>query len=198
MNVLYAKAVLYAYVHLESIAEQIDEIVEKRALSSSVDFSPAEVLCEKIVNLTYQKGIVLSLKVCALEALKRFNEEELLCLDYKYFHTKNKDEYTSIDPASRRYFRLQIRIAKKFADVMEKIGFTDERFKSECLSMEFFREMLKRVKERENLSRKNKTAKEKEQILKLKAKIAENAVKNKDVSVKNRDGVFTTKSAKAS
>ena len=81
---------------------------------------------------------------------------------------------------------------------MEKIGFTDERFKSECLSIEFFREMLKRVKERENLSRKNKTAKEKEQVLRLKAKIAENAVKNKDVSVKNIDGVFATKSAKAS
>ena len=40
---------------------------------------------------------------------------------------------------------------------------------------DFFREMLKRVKEKENLNRKNKTAEEKEQVKSLKSKIALNA-----------------------
>lgn len=177
MNVLYAKVILYAYAHLEDVAEQIDEIVEKRALSSAMDYTPAFKQYEKIVTLTYQKQVLLSLKLCADEGLKGFSETEKQCLDYKYFHRLKKEDYFGFDPASRNYFRLQIRLAKKFAANLEKAGFTDERFETECLTADFFREMLKRVKERENLSRKNKTKEEKEQIKYLKAKIAKNAVK---------------------
>ena len=164
MNVLYAKVVLYAYAHLTDLAEQIDEIVEKKALSSAADFSPAIRQYERIVELTYQKSVLFSLKICADKALSVFSETDKQCLDYKYFHRLKKEDYAGFDPASRKYFRLQIRLAKRFADEMEKAGFTDERFSEECLSTEFFREMLKRVKERENLNRKNKSAKEKERI----------------------------------
>ena len=81
---------------------------------------------------------------------------------------------------SRAYFRLQVKLAEKFAKNLEKAGFSDERFKNECLSMEFFREMLARVKEKENLNRKNKTEKEKVQIKTLKSKIAQNAAQNSE------------------
>ena len=160
MNVLYAKVALYAYAHLDALAEQIDEIVEKKAFSSSMDFSPALNQCENIICLTYQKDIVFALKLCVQEALKGFSEHETKCLDYKYFRTKPKEDYGDLDVSSRGYFRLQIRLAERFAERLEKAGFSDERFKDECLSMDFFREMLRRVKEKENLNRKNKTADE--------------------------------------
>lgn len=177
MNVLYAKVALYSYAHLDALAEQIDEIVEKKAFSSSMNFSPAIRQCEDIVGLTYQKRIVYALRLCIEDALKGFTEKEKLCLDYKYFRLRKKEDYAGLDFASRGYFRLQIRLAQKFADRLRKAGFSNERFEKECLSMDFFREMLKRVKEKENLSRKNKTAKEKEQIRTLKTRIAKNAAK---------------------
>ena len=175
MNVLYAKVVLYAYAHLDALAEQIDEIVGKKALASSTDYSPAIRQCERIVDLTYQKCVIFALKLCAERALEKFSDREKACLEYKYFRKNDKERYADIDATSRAYFRLQVRLAEKFAERLEKAGFSDERFRDECLSTDFFREMLKRVKERENLSRKNKTAKEKEQIKKLKSRIAQNA-----------------------
>ena len=177
MNVLYAKVALYSYAHLNAIAEQIDEVVEKKAFSSSMNFTPAINQYQDIIDLTYQKQVVFALELCIKDALKVFTEKEMLCLDYKYFRRRKKEEYAGLDCASRGYFRLQLRLADKFAKALEKAGYSDERFEKECLSIDFFREMLKRVKEKENLSRKNKTAIEKEQIKKLKSKIAQNVAK---------------------
>ena len=177
MKVLYAKVTLYSYAHLTALAEQIDELVEKKAFSSSMNFSPAINQFDSIIELTYQKDIVFALKLCADKALESFTEREKDYLDYKYFHRKPKEYYNGFDASSRGYFRLQVRLAEKFAKEMEKAGYSDDRFDEECLSIEFFREMLARVKEKENLSRKNKTAKEKEQIGILKSKIARNCSK---------------------
>lgn len=189
MNVLYAKVALYSYAHLGAFAEQIDEIVEKKAFSSSMNFSPALNQFEDIINLTYQKDVVYALRLCVKEALKRFTEREIKCLDYKYFKTRPKEEYADLDVTSRNYFRLQIRLCEKFAESLEKAGFSDARFEEECLSIEFFREMLNRVKEKENLSRKNKTASEKAQIKKLKNKILKNAVNTPSADI--RSGVIS-------
>ena len=176
MNLLYAKVALYSYAHLNAIADQIDEVVEKKAFSSSMNFSPAINQFQDIIDLTYQKQIVFALGLCIKDALKGFTEKEMLCLDYKYFKRCGKEEYAGLDVNSRGYFRLQVRLAVKFAKALEKAGYSDERFEKECLSIDFFREMLKRTKEKENLSRKNKSAPEKEQIKKLKDRIAKNAV----------------------
>lgn len=189
MNVLYAKVALYSYAHLKAIAEQIDEVVEKKAFSSSVNFSPAINQFQEIIDLTYQKQIIFALGLSVKDALKGFTEKEMLCLDYKYFKRHKKEDYAGLDCSSRGYFRLQARLAEKFANSLEKAGYSDERFENECLSVEFFREMLKRVKEKENLNRKNKTAAEKEQLKTLKNKIAQNAAKPS--AAKDGSGVMT-------
>ena len=150
MKVLYAKVILYSYAHLTALAEQIDELVEKKAFSSSMNFTPAIRQFESIIDLTYQKDVVFALKLCADKALESFTEREKDFLDYKYFHLKPKEYYADFDSTSRKYFRCQIRLAEKFAAKMEKAGYSDERFDNECQSSEFFREMLARVKEREN------------------------------------------------
>ena len=149
-------------------------MVEKKAFSSSVNFSPAINQFQEIIDLTYQKQIIFALGLSVKDALKGFTEKEMLCLDYKYFKRHKKEDYAGLDCSSRGYFRLQARLAEKFANSLEKAGYSDERFEEECLSIEFFREMLARVKEKENLSRKNKTAKEKEQIRKVRSLIAKN------------------------
>ena len=114
MNVLYAKSILYAYPNIEAIADQIDDLVEKKALASMTDFSPAVEQCQKIIDLTEQKVELFKLQILVEKILKSFTEDEMHCLDYKYFKRKPKDYYQGFDTSSRNYFRKQNRIVKKF------------------------------------------------------------------------------------
>ncbi|MBE7089446.1 MAG: hypothetical protein E7362_01420 [Clostridiales bacterium] len=149
MNILYAKSVLYAYPNLESIAEQIDELVIKKALGSMTDYSPAIEQCLKIINLTEQKTVLFELDLLTEKILSKFTKDEMDCLDYKYFKRRPKEYYKEFDSSSRSYFRKQIRIAKKFAEKLEKAGFNDKAFEEKCLQIEFFVQLLKKVNERE-------------------------------------------------
>ena len=156
MNVLHAKSILYAYPNLETIATQIDELVMKRALGSMSDFSPAIEQYERIIDLTEQKTVLFELEILTEKILKTFSKEEIDCLDYKYFKGKPKEYYSNFDSSSRNYFRRQVRVAQKFADRLEKLGFTDRDFEEKCLKIDFFKQLLKRVKEHEELCNKNK------------------------------------------
>ena len=161
MNILYAKSILYAYSNLQALMEQIDELVEKKALASMYDFSSAELQCEKILSYTRQKDVLIDLKLIVDKILLKFTKDELDCLDYKYFKTKPKDYFNNVDTQSRAYFRRQIKLAKKFSEKLEIKGVNDKWFKENCLSTDFFKELLKRVVEHETLFRKNKPLKEK-------------------------------------
>lgn len=161
MNLNYAKVALYAYPNLEAIMEQIDDLVEKKAYASMNDFQPCEVQCEKIIRLTEQKDIIIQMKITIDKLIKKFSSEEYDLLDYKYFMKKDRKYFDDKDTSSRKYFRKQISVAKKFAQYLEKAGYDDLKFQKECFKIEFFRELLKRVIEHEKLSRKNKTRKEK-------------------------------------
>jgi len=159
MNVLYAKSILYAYPNIEAIADQIDDLVEKKALASMTDFSPAVEQCQKIIDLTEQKVELFKLQILVEKILKSFTEDEMHCLDYKYFKRKPKDYYQGFDTSSRNYFRKQNRIVKKFIDKLEKNKFDDNAFESRLLTMDFFVQLLKRVKYHEEISNKNKGGK---------------------------------------
>ena len=156
MNVYYAKTVLYAYPNIGAVIEQIDELVERKALCSINDYSPCIEIAEKILDFTSQKVTLMELNELTKRGLKKFTEEELDHLDYKYFKQKPKEYYIGFDFTSRNYFRRQQRLIRKFSESMEKIGATDEWFEKTCLKMDFFKEMLKRVYEHEKNSMKNK------------------------------------------
>lgn len=156
MKEVYAKLMLYSYRHLPKIAEQIDELVEKKALSSISDCSPAMKQYEKIVALTYQKQVILSLSVNVKSVLSKFSDVEREYFAYKYFKGSTQKTY-SFDPSSRNYFRIQVRLVKKFAKESEKHGYGDERVENELLCIDFFKEMLKRVKEKEESDNKHST-----------------------------------------
>lgn len=159
MNVYYAKSVLCAYPHIEAVIEQIDELVERKALVSMNDFSPCEEIAEKILDLTAQKDAYIALKIIVDKTLKKLRKDELDCLDYKYFKQKPKEYYAGFDASCRGYFRKQIRIAKKFAKLLEDAGATDGWFEKRYMSMDFFKEIYKRVLEHEKKFYKNKPKK---------------------------------------
>lgn len=149
MEILYAKTFLYSYVHLMDVAKQIDELVEKKAFSSINNYSPALVQYETIVQLTYEKDIVYVIKKVCDKALEKFTQEEKKFFEYKYFRNKPKSYFDGFDTSSRAYFRKQISLVKTFSKRVEKLGIDDKFFKEKCLSIEFFRQLLKRTEERE-------------------------------------------------
>ncbi len=159
MNVLYAKALLYAYVNLDDVAKQIDELVERKAKSSFSNYKPAISQFESIIKLTYEKDIIYAVKIVCDKVLSRFNKEELDYFRYKYFKNMSKKEITFFDSTSRSYFRRQIKLAEVFAEQVEKLGIDDEFFEQKCMLVEFFRQHLKRAEEHERLQRKNKSKK---------------------------------------
>lgn len=161
MNVYYAKSVLYAYPNIESITEQIDELVEKRALASMTDFTPALGQYERILSFTEQKNMFLILKATVDRVMEKFSDDEIDCFDYKYFRLKPKNYYDNFDSTSRAYFRKQIKLAKLFAERLEHAGIDDSWFEQNCLETDFFKELLKRVIEHEKMSRKNKSLRDK-------------------------------------
>lgn len=159
MNIYYAKAILYAYPEVDELVERIDELVYKKAVASMNDFSPAEEQCERVIRLTEIKKAIIKMKLAVEKALSYFTPDELMCFEYKYFRKKSEKDFTCFDSSSRAYFRKQVRIANKFAQRVEKAGMTDEIFRRDFLSTEFFRELLKIVIEREKSAKSKAPAK---------------------------------------
>ncbi len=158
MNENYTKAMLYAYPNLEAVAEQIDELVEKRALVSINDFSPALEQCEKIVELTFNKDLLFSLKIILEEILNSLTSIERDCLDYKYFKLKPKEYYIDFDAESRTYFRRQNKLIERISIKLEKKGYDNKWYEENYLKMDFFSELNKRVIEYEKSIKKRKKA----------------------------------------
>ena len=154
MNSIYVKTVLYSYANLEEVMEQIDDLVERRALMSMNDFSPCVEQCEKIIDLTYQKDVLIDLKIFCDKAFSRLSDHELDCLDYKYFKKKPKSYYVGFDAESRNYFRKQVRLLSRVAERFNKVGLTDEWFLSNALKVNFLSELLRRVKKMEDRKKK--------------------------------------------
>lgn len=155
MNIYYAKSILYAYPCIERLIEQIDETVEKRALASMNDCSPCFNQCEKIVELTNRKILLIKLKGYVETAIADFTAEELDCLDYKYFRKKPKSFYKDFDFTSRAYFRKQNKIVNCFAKKLLRQKLNDENYQRDYLKMDFFKELLKKVIEHEINNNKN-------------------------------------------
>lgn len=149
MNENYAKTLLYAYKSLDAVTEQLDELVLKKAMASMNDLSPCEAQCEKILSITDQKDVLIDLKIKIGQVFDGLSDEEKDYIDYKYFKLKPKEYYVNFDFTSRAYFRKQIKVACKFAKKLENAGIDDAYFEKNCLTIEFFRELFKRVTERE-------------------------------------------------
>ena len=181
MNLIFAKTALYAYTNLAAIAEQIDELVEKKALSSMTDFSPAFSQCLKIADLTRNKQALYNLRFSCEKILSSFCKDDLDILDYKYFRLLPRDYFADKDTSSRKYFRRQVRLSKNFAEKLEKAGYTEKVIEEEYLSIEFFKELYKRVTEYEKSCFKNKkkgaTLKEKMFSLKTSKDLASSKIR---------------------
>ena len=147
----YVKSLLYTYPNVQELLDQIDVLVEKKAISSMDNFKPCIDQCEEIIGLTEQKDILIEIYQTTKKILNEFSTYELDCLDYKYFKQKSKEYYKDFDAQSRQYFRVQNRIVARLTGLYESRGLTDEWFIKKCLNNTFFKEMLRRIEEQDNV-----------------------------------------------
>jgi hypothetical protein len=137
------------------------------------DFSPCVEQCEKIINLTEQKKLLIDFKIKGDQVVSKMTSVELDMLDYKYFKQKPKEYYSDFDAKSRSYFRRQISLVKKANALFERQGICNEWFEKNCLKISFFFELLRRVIEGE------KHAKKKRISSKCTAKLDKNVLQRK-------------------
>ena len=57
----YVKSLLYTYPNVQELLDQIDVLVEKKAISSMDNFKPCIDQCEEIIGLTEQKDILIEI-----------------------------------------------------------------------------------------------------------------------------------------
>lgn len=156
MDKIHAKTLLYAYPSIKELLGQIDELMEKKALASMTDFSPAVEQCEKIIELTEQKKVLIKVYVTLKKVLMKFEGLDKTCIEYKYLRNKPKEYFKDFDFTTRAYFRRQNRIIKTLSTLLDKTEVNEQYFVESCLKINFFRELKKRVIEHEILSNKNK------------------------------------------
>lgn len=145
MNLYYAKTILYAYPNIEVLAEQIDEVVERKAISSMMDFRPCLEQCYSLLDLTYYKDCLFSLKLIVEDILSVLKEKNLELIEYKYFHSRKKEDLTLVNINTRSYYRRQAKVIEKIALMLENRGVNDVYFEEKYLCSDFFKELLERI-----------------------------------------------------
>ena len=171
MNNIFVKSILYTYSVIDDLCAQMDDLVVRRAVSSMQNFSPADKQFEKVITLTEQKKTLILVCKVLEEVMETLSEEERDLLDYKYFKKKPKSYYKDFDYLSRSYFRRQSVLVDKISVRFENRGINDAFIKEKCLSIKFFREMIKRVAEREDLANKNTPKRKMQSISTVKEEI---------------------------
>lgn len=167
MKEIYIKTVLYSASAINPLIEQIDDTVEKRAVNSLGDNSPAIEQCNRIVNLTVQKGILFELREVMRKALRSFDDYEMKCLQYKYFKNKPKKYFADFDATNRTYFRTQKKIIEYLSALFGAMGVNDEYFEKYLLLVPFIKEVYRRVKRSEDMIKANEIKKRREETVKL-------------------------------
>ena len=156
MNNLYTKVLLYAYPNIESLIDQIDELVEKKAYTSMDSTLPCLDICNSIISLIKEKDLYLNLLVTLDGIFDTLTEYEKTCIEYKYFLVRDKSKFAGFDYTSKQYFRNQNKILDKIRKRLIKKGYDDNFFKENYLPIKFFKALLRGVKEKEKHVNKNK------------------------------------------
>ena len=145
----YIKTVLHAYVHVPKIIKRINQVVTKKALASMKDFTSCLTQCEKIINLTVQKAVLIEAKHYIDRAMSRLSQDEKDFLDYKYLRVNLVDYELKINSNTRAYYRVQQKIINTLSDNLGYLGKDDKWFEQYCLKVPFIKKMYTAVKRRD-------------------------------------------------
>lgn len=148
MKALYTKVALYAHTAINSVIEQIDEIVLGKALSSMDNVKPCLEQCQEIIKFIDYKDKLIKLYEIGEEVLTALTPEEFNIIKYKYLK-KTLVSVEEFDHSSRIYYRRQQDLCKKVSRLYEKHGINDSVFKNEYLPLPFIKRLVQKVRNQE-------------------------------------------------
>lgn len=129
----YAKVILYAYPHLEALAEAMGQSAENRALLSFKSAESTLAVAERIAESLAVKRRLLLLKEAADGAVGACTEEERFLLEYKYFRRRRelRERFSgaAVSCSERNYFRRQGALLKKMVSELGRRGWTERAFR---------------------------------------------------------------------
>lgn len=121
MNVVIAETMLRAYPSLESVAEQIDRLVYRRAvlthsLKSDCVCLNAERQVEQVVKLMNKKNNLINLKLVTDEILATLDDTAREILTGRYITKEHRDDVIArLGLSLRTYFRRLDKALRTFA-----------------------------------------------------------------------------------
>ncbi len=131
----YVKTILSCFIALDSVIEQIENVIKKKARNSFYDYESAEKLASNVLVLCNIRCDLIDLKEKTANSLNKLSEEDKILIAYKYFGILPEDE--NFDHTSRNYFRKQIRAIERFSKILEKEGMTYEHFFATYMKIQY-------------------------------------------------------------
>ena len=142
----YVKTILSCFIALDSVIEQIENVIKKKARNSFYEYQGAERLANEVLSLCNIRLDLIDLKEKTANSLNKLSDEDKILIAYKYFGIMPEDE--NFDHTSWNYFRKQIRAIERFSKILEKQGMTYEYFLKTYMKIHYISEAYnKMVKE---------------------------------------------------
>lgn len=132
MDCLYVKVLLYAYPRLREVSEAVSAGVENKAALSFRSTLSALDTAERIAEEIFLRKNLDCVTDAIERALSMLSEEEMFCLEYKYFRRKRilGVRFAGYSPlgSERSYYRKQAELLKKICFRLAAAGWTETRF----------------------------------------------------------------------
>lgn len=142
MNLVF-KTVLYSYPSFDGVLDGIEKLAYFKALTSYADSNKTLKQIDKILLLNNQADRLKNLKRIVNELLDGLTEEERELLSYKFFRYPPSPGF---DYSSRRYFRMQKKLAEKLDKIAKRRGYDERWFSDNFSDIYFLKAKFERLK----------------------------------------------------
>ncbi len=143
----YAKTILCAYPHLDSIITQIENLIRNKARNSFYIYDNTQKVVEQILRLGEIAKLLYILKTIAEEVLVSLTPSERELISFKYFGIV--PERPDFEHVSRNYFRKQVKALNTFSSRLIESGYDENWFKEKYLKIAFIAGIYKKVQSEE-------------------------------------------------
>ena len=152
MKFVYEKTLLASYNAIEEIINRMDKLFLKTATGSYTCTLPCGEIAERLIDMTQRKLALICVRATVDEALGKLSEGSKKMIRYKYFG--EPDEEIDKIRNTRTYFRRQLAALLRFSRALASIGYTEEKFKEECLGFAFMSAVYDEYEEKCGLKKK--------------------------------------------
>lgn len=121
----YEQIVLTVYSSIESILEQLEKSVKRKAVNAFSSTKGAFTDCNELVEMIETRNKMLVFKATVDKVFERLSDEERILFGYKYFNNRIIDGF---DYKSRNYFRKQNKALNHLGELLGYIGLCEKKF----------------------------------------------------------------------